>query len=685
MSNYRRLISYIYVYEGGVKGKNIGFAKIEIRNGQCKIHVNVKRIFLGSSDIGVYLLSPNKEILLGRIFIRNGAGEFRASVSAGNVEGSGCTMEQCYGLTIHETESTWRTYTTIWEDAVTQAAEVELANVTSDKVGAQFRKELRPSVSKEIQRELEREELSATGMAQREESSGKEASQKREMSSEKPIESDKVFEPKVIQGGEVSVEEPIQTENSSEMGTIRPEESLVLGAVLSEDSFLKGAVQRKETSVQGVTHQEDYFIQGNRQSENFSVQGTNQSENFSIPGTNQPENFSVQGTNQPENFSVQGMNQPENFSVQETNQSEKSSVQGINQPEKSSIQGINQPEKSSIQGTNQPENFSVQETNQPEKSSVQETSPSENSSVQGTVPSESSSVQESARPEEARTPKSAETGKFSATETGMAGESLATGINWPEGFSDQEENSEKQGQDQEKGGWIQGTPVEPLWKNGNSPVENQVRTPGPSMGMGDTNNRVNRDNISDKVLKFAKVFMQGKNPETEESFRQRGKMETSESGKKMPYVMESGKKTLPEPGNPERLKEWDRQDQEENAKGSIWNQLQRRYAKVLAFDYDYGCEILSIKPQDIGILPRENWVYGNNSFLLHGYYNYRHLILARLENPEGEIRYLLGVPGHYFSNEKNLASMFGFPHFVLARKQPEENGRFGYWYTDLRL
>ena len=251
--------------------------------------------------------------------------------------------------------------------------------------------------------------------------------------------------------------------------------------------------------------------------------------------------------------------------------------------------------------------------------------------------------------------------------------------------SGREENSEKQGQDQEKGGWIQGTPVEPLWKNGNSPVENQVRTPGPSMGMGDTNNRVNRDNISDKVLKFAKVFMQGKNPETEESFRQRGKMETSESGKKMPYVMESGKKTLPEPGNPERLKEWDRQDQEENAKGSIWNQLQRRYAKVLAFDYDYGCEILSIKPQDIGILPRENWVYGNNSFLLHGYYNYRHLILARLENPEGEIRYLLGVPGHYFSNEKNLASMFGFPHFVLARKQPEENGRFGYWYTDLRL
>ena len=47
MSNYRRLISYIYAYEGGIKGKNIGFAKIEVRNGQCRIHVNVKKNFSG--------------------------------------------------------------------------------------------------------------------------------------------------------------------------------------------------------------------------------------------------------------------------------------------------------------------------------------------------------------------------------------------------------------------------------------------------------------------------------------------------------------------------------------------------------------------------------------------------------------------------------------------------------------
>ena len=117
----------------------------------------------------------------------------------------------------------------------------------------------------------------------------------------------------------------------------------------------------------------------------------------------------------------------------------------------------------------------------------------------------------------------------------------------------------------------------------------------------------------------------------------------------------------------------------------MWEQLRKRYAKIQAFDYADGCEILSIKPQDIGLLPRETWVYGNNSFLLHGYYNYRYLILARLNNPVGKARYLLGVPGHYFSNEKYMASMFGFPDFVLSKKQPPRDGRFGYWYTDIKI
>ena len=161
MTNYRRLISYIYAYEGEVKGKNIGFAKLESRNGQCKLSVNVKKVYVGSSDLGVYLLAPGKEIFLGSIFIRSGGGEFRAVVNVENAADSGCSMDQCYGLTIHEQGDTWRAYTTIWEDAVAHAAEVELADVTSSKVGdaeAQIHRKV-----EELNQELRSGEKAAEG------------------------------------------------------------------------------------------------------------------------------------------------------------------------------------------------------------------------------------------------------------------------------------------------------------------------------------------------------------------------------------------------------------------------------------------------------------------------------------------------------------------------------------------
>lgn len=61
MANYRRLISYIYAYEGGIKGKNVGFAKIENRKDQCRIQVSVRNVYVGSQDIGVYLMSTEGE------------------------------------------------------------------------------------------------------------------------------------------------------------------------------------------------------------------------------------------------------------------------------------------------------------------------------------------------------------------------------------------------------------------------------------------------------------------------------------------------------------------------------------------------------------------------------------------------------------------------------------------------
>ena len=119
MADYRRLISYIYEYEGKKKGRNVGFAKLEARNGQCRINVNVKRIYMGGNAIGAYLLGTGgRETFLGNVFVRGGNGEFRVNVDAKNVEGSGTGLDTYFGLSVHDVKNSWRCYKTIWEDAL---------------------------------------------------------------------------------------------------------------------------------------------------------------------------------------------------------------------------------------------------------------------------------------------------------------------------------------------------------------------------------------------------------------------------------------------------------------------------------------------------------------------------------------------------------------------------------------
>lgn len=91
-----------------------------------------------------------------------------------------------------------------------------------------------------------------------------------------------------------------------------------------------------------------------------------------------------------------------------------------------------------------------------------------------------------------------------------------------------------------------------------------------------------------------------------------------------------------------------------------------------------------LEPKDIGMMPIDCWSYGSNSFLLHGYYSYRHLILARMKSENGEQKiYILGVPGTRHSREAFMANMFGFREFKPIREGNESNSDFGYWYTQL--
>ncbi len=452
MSAYHRLISYIYAYEGGIKGKNTGFAKLETRGTSCRIQVSVRRVFAGGSPIGVYLLAGQEEIRIGTLFVRGGNGEFRAVVNCENIEGSGCNMEECCGLTLHETDSAWRAYTTIWEDAVAHAAEVELADVTAEKV-----------------REQEAEKEEATRKLAENVS------------------------------GEV---------NSASVGKEKLDEASELTR--------SGEMESQDTSTE----------------------------------------------------------------------TEKKEAVNINETDF----GISQPQPEKLEDSNL-EIFEDTETME-------------------AVPdiSETSDHQEAEVVQEAQ------------TETPQ------------ESF--QESNQEAQTE----------TPQE-SFQESYQEAQTEAR----------------RKDSQESTREVRKEMPPDSPPDHQEAFQ------SDSQNQKQPQ--------------PDSSKESPKEDPAE----TLWDRLRVTYPKVTAFECADGCEILVIKPQDIGLLPRENWVYGNNSFLLHGYYNYRYLILARLGKSGERGRYILGVPGHYGNNEKYMAAMFGFDRFVRSTRQPPRDSRFGYWYTDLNF
>ena len=452
MSAYHRLISYIYAYEGGIKGKNTGFAKLETRGTSCRIQVSVRRVFAGGSPIGVYLLAGQEEIRIGTLFVRGGNGEFRAVVNCENIEGSGCNMEECCGLTLHETDSAWRAYTTIWEDAVAHAAEVELADVTAEKV-----------------REQEAEKEEATRKLAENVS------------------------------GEV---------NSASVGKEK----------LDEASELTRS--------------------GERESQDTSTE------------------------------------------------TEKKEAVNINEMDF----GISQP--------------------QPEKL--------EDSNLE----------------------------IFEDTETMEAVPDISETSDHQEAEVVQETQTE--------------TPQESFQE---STQEVQTETPKESFQES-----------------YQEAQTEARRKDSQESTREVRKEALPDSPPDHQEAFQPGSQNQKQP-QPDSSKEFPKEDPAE----TLWDRLRVTYPKVTAFECADGCEILVIKPQDIGLLPRENWVYGNNSFLLHGYYNYRYLILARLGKPGERGRYILGVPGHYGNNEKYMAAMFGFDRFVRSTRQPPRDSRFGYWYTDLNF
>ena len=879
MTNYRRLISYIYAYEGEVKGKNIGFAKLESRNGQCKLSVNVKKVYVGSSDLGVYLLAPGKEILLGNIFIRGGSGEFRAVVSVENAADSGYSMDHCYGLTIHEADDSWRAYTTIWEDAVAHAAEVELADVTSGRLGdseQQIHKKVE-ELAREIgdkkipllesSRSMEpagvrntdvpetgtaaasgtgndQMELAGAGAADMElagagaadmelagagaadmELAGAEAADGGQPAPESvgveltgagPSGTELMGTESLE--GELSGEGPFGAEpagsgclegelSGTQSSGAGPEEAGSAGKEMSDAKSADAVTAGRESADVKLAGAElaDEAMAGRDSTDNPQPgwPGENTVQDHEIPvwgesameteaGAGCAENTDNQwyqyNDTQPENNMGQyNAAKPEMGMHPASDRAQMPGGQTGAWPRAGEQMGmefwqesgtLRQREMLRRAGRYPRANITVRQNGQgaaqepartpapsdrnttgqaamltdrntpgqavmpPDRNTLGETvmPPDRNTLGETVMPPDRNTPNQTAMPSDTDTqgqtaentdawignPASADTGvpvrssiptcPNMQNRRGMQPrQNMRFNRGMPQrGMAQPEEEAALRQDRRPDSNVMAGRPeswntpavnapvVNPPVMNttegnarqGNAPQNNARQGNAPQNNAPQGNapqNNAPQENAPQNNAPQGNA-PQGNTPQNNapQGNAQQGNVPQNNTPQdNVPEANVQAGNVREEDillGNPQDLQRLEEEEQEDIGPHKLWEGFRKRYAKIQAFDSANGCEILTIKPQDIGLLPRENWNYGNNSFLLHGYYNYRYLILARIGSEEqGRVRYILGVPGHYYSNEKYMASMFGFPHFVLSKKQPSQDGRFGYWYADVRM
>lgn len=111
-----------------------------------------------------------------------------------------------------------------------------------------------------------------------------------------------------------------------------------------------------------------------------------------------------------------------------------------------------------------------------------------------------------------------------------------------------------------------------------------------------------------------------------------------------------------------------------------WEQLSsgRKKVNLMGKESDY----IQITPKDMIVLSNPYHSLVNNAFLLHGYYNYNHLILGPAKGNKST--YFIGVPGNFYKQEVNAARMFGFEYFENGGDKVEV-GDFGYYMKKVKL
>jgi hypothetical protein len=115
MGRYERMICYLYEYQDGHKGANVGYVKLEKRGEQCRVLIQMRRADLATLPQAALFQQEKTGVLLIPIGVmrdNNGSMKGQYEGNMDNLAGTGLSLEDVHGVLVYVEEghyfaSTW--------------------------------------------------------------------------------------------------------------------------------------------------------------------------------------------------------------------------------------------------------------------------------------------------------------------------------------------------------------------------------------------------------------------------------------------------------------------------------------------------------------------------------------------------------------------------------------------------
>ena len=204
--------------------------------------------------------------------------------------------------------------------------------------------------------------------------------------------------------------------------------------------------------------------------------------------------------------------------------------------------------------------------------------------------------------------------------------------------------------------------------------------------------RRNAEDVSENEVEEAAVTSKPATPESAQSAGQQADLqqETAQMKAQQVRAMEAVQELLFRNTNPQGTTPQNTKLQDTTPQNAKPQEEMPAFEKVFinrdfidAFEDDYFYDCVEVTPELLKQLPIEDDAVVNNSFLVHGYYNFKHILFGKVCENDNNTRYFIGVPGMYCNRERFMASMFGFCNFKKSHRSDYSNPYFGYWYQEI--